>query len=384
VIQRRSAFAFRLPRARRSAVAWVSAVLALSACGGGGDPVQPERSCAQDPTQAKCLTTPPTPLRTLAAAKGRYLGAALDARFFAHEPAYDSLVAREFNMVVAGNVMKWEPLTRNGRFVYRWANPDYLVSFAQANGMKVRGHTLAWHQQNPAWLASGSFSADTLRRILKEHVDSVVGHYEGKIYAWDVVNEALADGTGALRNAGPWAPLLGREYIDIAFRAARAADPAALLFYNDYSLEFSGAKQDSAVALIQGMKARGVPIDGIGFQGHFQINADGSGVPSRPSLIDTFNRFAALGLKVEVTELDVRVRTGATAGELTAQVRGFGDVVAACLAVSACDAIVVWGVNDGESWIPGTFPGYGRPLLFDDALARKETYTAVQAALSGS
>lgn len=379
-----SASASRHHRARRIGRAWMVAALTLTACGGGGDPVQPERNCTQDPAQTKCITAAPTPLRALAAAKGRYVGAALDARFFAREAAYDSLVAREFNMVVAGNVMKWEPLTRNGRFAYRWANPDYLVSFAQANGMKVRGHTLAWHQQNPTWLASGSFGADTLRQILKEHVDSVVGHYRGKIHAWDVVNEALADGTGALRIAGPWAALLGREYIDIAFRTARAADPSALLFYNDYSLEFSGAKQDSALALIQGMKARGVPIDGIGFQGHFQINADGSGVPSRQSLIDTFNRFAALGLKVEVTELDVRVRIAATAAELAAQARGFADVAAACLAVPACDAIVVWGVNDGESWIPGTFPGYGRPLLFDDALARKETYTAVQAALSAS
>lgn len=371
---------------RARSIAWAIAAVLLAACGGdgGGTPVQPERTCQQDPSQSKCQSTQPTTaLRTLATAKGRWFGAALDASFFAHAAAYDTLVAREFNMVVAGNVMKWEPLNRNGRFTYRWANPDFLVSFAQANGMKVRGHTLAWHQQNPTWLTGATWSADTLRQLLAEHVDSVVGHYRGKIHAWDVVNEALNDGSGSLRSTGsPWAPLLGREYIDLAFRTARAADPQALLFYNDYSLEFPGAKQDSAFALVQGMKARGVPIDGVGFQAHFQVNADGTGVPSKETLVATLTRFAALGLKVELTELDIRVRTQATATELAVQTRGYGDVVAACLAVPACDAIVVWGVNDGESWVPGTFPGYGRPLLFGDAFEKKDTYAAVHGALS--
>jgi endo-1,4-beta-xylanase len=356
----------------------------LAACGGGGEPTKP----ITKPDTTGTVTPPPPPaqtLRTLAAAKGRYFGVALDAAFFRQTATYDSLIAREFNMVVAGNVMKWEPLLRNGRNAYRWANPDYLVSFAQARGMKARGHTLAWHQQNPTWLTAGNFAADTLRKLLRDHVDSVVGHYRGKIHAWDVVNEALNDGTGSLRTAGsPWAPALGVEYLDIAFRQARAADPTALLFYNDYSLEFPGAKQDSAFALIQGMKARGVPIDGIGFQAHFQINENGTGVPSQQSLVATFTRFAALGLKVELTELDIRVRNSATAAELAAQAKGYGDVVAACLAVAACDAIVVWGVNDAESWIMSTFPGYGRPLLFDDAFNRKDTYTAVRNALGGA
>jgi endo-1,4-beta-xylanase len=251
--------------------------------------------------------------------------------------------------------------------------------------MKVRGHTLAWHQQNPTWLTSGTWSADTLRQLLKEHVDSVVGHYKGKIHAWDVVNEALNDGTGTLRTAGsPWAPLLGRDYIDLAFREARATDPAALLLYNDYNLESPGAKQDSAFALLQGMKGRGVPIDGIGFQAHFLVNADGSGAPSRQTLLNTFARFAALGLKIELTELDVRVQTpNPTAAALAAQRQAYGDAVGACVATPACDAVVVWGLNDGESWIPGTFPGWGQALLFDDSFGRKTTYDAVRAALGG-
>src|SRR5262249_7058241 len=146
---------------------------------------------------------------------------------------------------------------------------------------------------------------------------------------------------------------------------------------------FTGLKQDSAFALVSGMKSRGVPIDGIGFQAHFQINADGSGIPSKDALVATFNRFAAIGLKVHITELDIRVRTpGASLTELAAQVQGYIDVVSACMAVSACEAIVVWGLNDGESWVPGTFPGYGQALLFDDAFGRKATYNAVKLALS--
>jgi endo-1,4-beta-xylanase len=365
-------------------------VLAAAACG-GSDTTAPvvtpaEKTCAQDPSQAKCPTTTPvtTTLKQLATAKGRSVGTALDATFFgANAAAYDTLVAREFNMIVAGNVMKWEPLQRNGRFTYRWTNPDLLVAFGQANGMKIRGHTLAWYQQNPTWLTSTTYSADTLKAILKEHVDSVVGHYKGKIYAWDVVNEALSDGSGALRTAAPWGPV-GRDYIDLAFTEARKIDPATLLFYNDYNLETPGAKQDSAFALVSGMKARGVPIDGIGFQAHLLVNANGGGAPTQAQLVSTFQRFAALGLKIHITELDVRIQVpNPTAAALAGQQQAYTDVVAACLAVSACEAIVVWGVNDGESWIPGTFPGWGQALLFDDTLGRKATYTAVRTALGG-
>ncbi len=369
----------------RRVVALVLTAIVGAACGGDGGATEPLPITPPPPPVAPPTTT--TTLRELSVARGKSFGTALDAAFFGTSSAqYNALVAREFNVVVAGNVMKWEPLNRNGRFTYRWANPDLLVAFAVTNGMKVRGHTLAWHQQNPTWLTggitSGLYNADSLRVILREHVDSVVGHYRGKVYAWDVVNEALSD-NGALRTTAPWGSL-GVTYIDAAFRAARTADPAAQLYYNDYNLEFPGAKQDAAFALIQGMQARGVPIDGIGFQAHLQINTDGSGVPSRQSLTNTFARFAALGLKVEITELDIRVRTpGATSAELAAQAQGYSDVVSACLATSACSTIVVWGVNDGESWVPSTFPGFGQALLFDDAFGKKSTYNAVRAALGG-
>jgi endo-1,4-beta-xylanase len=387
VVRPRSDSVSHTARILRSLVAFAAG--ALVACGGdsSGTPTQPgDATCQQDPTQAKCTTTTPpaTTLRGLSAARGRLFGVAVDATFFGANPAaYDTVAAREFSLIVAANVMKWGSIHRDSRYSYRWANPDAMVAFAQANGMKVRGHNLAWYQQNPTWLTGTTWNPDTLKVVLKEHIDSVVGHYKGKILAWDVVNEALNDGTGTLRVTGsPWATTIGPSYIDIAFQEARAVDPGAELFYNDYSLEFPGAKQDSAYTMIASMKARGVPIDGIGFQSHFQINADGSGVPTKDALVAVFNRFAALGLKIQITELDIRIPTpGATTLELTAQNAGFTAVTSACLAVPACEAIVTWGLNDGESWVPSTFPGYGQPLLFDDSYSRKATYNAVSSAL---
>ncbi len=385
----------RRTHGRRPAVAGVLvlAAVALSACGGGeaGTSTGP-KSCQQDPTQAFCQDTTTKPSLTLGAAaqvKGRYFGTAVDALFTAatQSPTYMATLGKEFSMITPGNVLKWEPLRRNGRqAAFRYAWPDSMLAFAVAKGMKMRGHTLAWHNQNPAWLtdpAQVPQNADTLRAVLVDHITNVVGHYKGKIYAWDVVNEALADGTGVLRPESPWAPI-GPGYIDAAFRAARAADPNALLFYNDYALEYPGAKQDSAFALLSRLKAAGL-VDGIGFQGHIQINADGSGNPGKQSLIATFTRFANLGLKVELTELDVRVRTpGATQAELDAQTKAYGDIVGACLAVSACDAIVVWGITDSESWIPNTFKGFGQALLFDGAYGKKPAYFSVLNALTGS
>ncbi|MEO8622846.1 MAG: endo-1,4-beta-xylanase [bacterium] len=322
------------------------------------------------------VTPPPdSGLRLIAAKSARYAGSAAGSNF--GQAAYNGVLSKEFSMLTPENALKWQSV-RPSRATFNYSTPDAMLAFATANGMKMRGHTLVWHSQNPAWLTSTTWPADTLTQILTDHITTVMGHYKGQVYAWDVVNEAFND-NGSLR-ATLWSTSLGNGYIEAAFRAARAADPAALLFYNDYSLEFPGAKQDAVFTLVNDFKTRGVPIDGIGFQAHFQINADLSGVPSRASLTSTFARFAALGLKVHITELDVRIRVpGATPAELTAQASAYGDVVAACRAVPLCEAIVVWGVSDAESWVPSVFPGYGNALLFDNAYGRKSTYAAVKA-----
>jgi endo-1,4-beta-xylanase len=204
-----------------------------------------------------------------------------------------------------------------------------------------------------------------------------VGHFKGKIYAWDVVNEALGD--DGTRRSSTWSAI-GTNYIEEAFKAARAADPAALLFYNDYNLEFPGAKQDAAFALLQDLKGKGL-VDGVGFESHFQVNTGGGGVPSQSTMSASIARFAALGLKVHLTELDIRIPATAGSTETNAQAAGYTGVVAACRAIPACEAIVIWGLDDGDSWIPGTFPGYGSATLFDASFNKKATYTAVKSSL---
>ncbi|MES2178171.1 MAG: endo-1,4-beta-xylanase [Gemmatimonadota bacterium] len=372
-------------RATRRVALSMVLLASLAACGGGDVtiPGSTPKTCVDDPTQTKCITTttpnPDSTLRIVAAKTGRYVGASVDALF--GQATYNAVLSKEFSMLVAGNAQKWDAI-HPARATFNYARGDAMLAFAQANGMKMRGHTLVWlNSQMPSWLINGGFGADTLAQILKDHITSVVGHYRGTIYAWDVVNESFT-GNGAIA-ASVWSNTLGKGYIETAFRAARAADPAALLFYNDYNLEYNGAKQDSAAALIADFKARGVPIDGIGFQAHFQINADGSGVPDKAALTSVFQRFANLGMKIHLTELDVRIRTTASAAELAAQTKAWSDITGACMAVPACEAIVVWGITDTESWVNATFPGYGSALLFDGSFGKKASYTAVKTAIGG-
>lgn len=367
-----------MPTQMRSAV--VLAALAFLAACGGSDSVSPGGviSCTQDPTQAKCIVVVDvdSTLRLKAAKTSRYVGNAAGSKF--GTAAYNALFLKEFSMLTPENALKMDAV-HPARATFNYTTPDAMLAFTVANGMKMRGHTLVWHSQVPAWLTNGGFSADTLLKVMTDHITTIMTHYKGQIYAWDVVNEALND-NGSQR-ASVWSNTLGPTYIEQAFKLARAADPAALLFYNDYSLEFSGAKQDAAYAMIQDFKARGVPIDGIGFQSHFQVNADGTGVPSQSSLVALFTKFAALGVKIHLTELDIRVRTSATAAELTAQTQGYTDVVSACRSVPACEAVIVWGLDDGDSWIPNSFSGYGSATLFDASLSKKATYTAFKNAL---
>jgi endo-1,4-beta-xylanase len=362
----------------RAAAALVAALLA--ACGGGGgDPTGPS---VQPPT-----TNPPTatatPLRQLITDRGHRIrvGAAAGALFNRTDAAgtqFMTVLAREFNVLTAENDMKPDAL-QPSRGAFRWARADSMVDFAARNGMTVRGHTLVWHNQLPAWLSAASLSADQLRTAFDEHITAAVGHFRGKLIAWDVVNEAVDD-AGALRGASTIWGRLGREYIERAFRVARAADPNVALFYNDYSLEWPGAKQDSVYALLRDLKARGVPVDGIGFQGHFIA---GGGTPSRAALEQTFRRFAELGLKIHVTELDVRMPMPATDANLQAQAQNYRAVFEACAAVPACEMVVTWGLTDLSSWIPTTFPGQGDALLFDAAFRPKPAYTAVNDFLAG-
>ncbi|PBC76102.1 endo-1,4-beta-xylanase (glycosyl hydrolase family 10) [Streptomyces sp. TLI_235] len=298
-----------------------------------------------------------------AAAKGRYFGTAVAAGHLG-ESTYAGTLDSEFTAVTPENEMKWDAVeaTRNS---FTFSAADQIVTHARGKGMKVRGHTLVWYSQLPGWV--GGLSATDLRTAMNNHITQVMTHYKGGIYAWDVVNEAFHDGGSGARRSSPFQDKLGDGYIEEAFRTARSVDPNAKLCYNDYNTDGQNAKSNAVYAMVKDFKQRGVPIDCVGFQSHFN---SASPVPSdyRANL----QRFADLGVDVQITELDIE-------GSGSAQATSYTNVVNACLAVSRCTGLTVWGITDKYSWRSS-----GTPLLFDGNYGKKPAYTAVLTALGGS
>ena len=329
------------------------------------------------PPSAPSHHTPAAPdsLRALASQSGLRIGAAINTDLLATNPDYRAIAASQFSSVTPENVMKWE-VVEPTQGTYDWSAADDLVSFAQQNGQLVRGHTLVWHSQLPAWLnaAAPSMTPDEVRALLKKHVVDEVTHFRGKVWQWDVVNEAFND-DGTLRDT-IWLQKLGPGYIADAFRWAHQADPRALLFYNDYNIEYTGPKSNAVYQLVKDLKAQGVPIDGVGFQTHLDTQYP------LPDLQNNLQRFAALGLKVAETEVDVRTTLPVTPVEQNAQIGGFTSTLQACLAVRACLSYTVWGIGDAYSWVPAVFPGEGAATIYDENLQPKPEYTALQQTLA--
>jgi endo-1,4-beta-xylanase len=293
-------------------------------------------------------------LQAAAAESGRYFGTAIAAGRL-NDSTYSTIANREFNMITAENEMKMDA-TEPSQNQFNYTNGDRILNWALQNGKQVRGHALAWHSQQPGWMQNMSGTA--LRNAMLNHVTQVATHYKGKIYAWDVVNEAFADGSsGARRDSN--LQRTGNDWIEAAFRAARAADPGAKLCYNDYNTDdWTHAKTQAVYTMVRDFKARGVPIDCVGFQSHFNPQ---SPVPNNYQT--TLSSFAALGVDVQITELDIE-------GSGSAQAENYRKVVQACLNVSRCTGITVWGVRDTDSWRAS-----GTPLLFDGSGNKKAAYT---------
>ena len=319
--------------------------------------------------------TQPDSLRALASKTGLRIGTAVNTDLLASNAQYRAITASQFSSVTPENVMKWDAVEPT-QGTYNWGPADQLVAFAQANGQLVRGHTLVWHNQLPSWLTqqAASLTPDQLRAILKKHITDEVTHFKGTIWQWDVVNEAFND-DGTMRNS-IWLQKLGPGYIADAFRWAHAADPHALLFYNDYNIEFTGAKSNAVYSFVQQLKAQGVPIDGVGFQTHLDTQY------GLPDLQNNLQRFAQLGLKVAETEVDVRTTLPVTSVEQNAQVAGYTSTLQACLLVKQCISYTVWGFGDAYSWVPSTFPGEGAADIYDQNLKPKPEYTALQQTLT--
>lgn len=301
-------------------------------------------------------------------AEKRLVGVSVQQRLL-DDDGYAALVQRAFDTVTPENEMKWDTIhPRRGR--YDFGPADRVVAFARDRGMTVRGHTLVWHAQNPSWLAEGDFSRRELIGILREHIRAVVGRYRGRVAEWDVVNEAVDD-DGRLRDS-VWLRGIGPEYIALAFRFARQADPRARLFYNDYGTERPGRKADAVLRLVAALIRVKVPIDGVGLQTHVDARPI-------PRFVPTLRRFAALGLDVELTEVDVRLPDDRR--DERAQARAYRRIAAGCVAVPRCRGIVFWGLDDRDSWIPAAFPGQGAATLFGEDLEPKPAYEAVRRAL---
>jgi endo-1,4-beta-xylanase len=320
-------------------------------------------------------------LRDLAGPHGFLVGAAVNPSLLSMD-AYARTLGSEFNLVVPENAMKFAE-TEPGPGQYNFCAADQVVAFAQANGMKIRGHNLVWQQDLPAWLTQGKYSIDEAAKILQDHISTVAGRYKGKLIAWDVVNEAIAYGPPYGPQPSYWLTTLGSGYIDQAFRWARDADPAAKLFYNDTGGEGLGAKSDAVYNLVAGMVSRGVPIDGVGLQMHVTA----AGAPGSSTISSNIKRLGALGLEVQITEMDVRLPVPSSASDLAAQATVYQNVFSACIENHNCTAVLTWGVSDANSWIPSAFPGFGSALLFDQQFLAKPAVAAVGgllAALPGS
>ncbi len=314
---------------------------------------------------------PGKPLRVLAKARGMELGTAVRGDVLKRNRAYRQLVAAQFSTVTPENEMKWD-LVEPSRGEYEFGPGDDIVERAREASQKVRGHTLVWHFQLPGWVRK--LGPKSLRQATREHIRNVMTHYDEDVGVWDVVNEPISD-KGGLRPS-VFARRLGPGFIEDAFRTARAADSDAKLYLNEIGAEGINPKSNRLYEVVRDLKARGVPIDGVGFQTHANL----TGLPA--DFVANMQRFRALGLDVAITEADVALRLVASPADLQRQADIYAQIVRACETVK-CASLTFWGFTDGRSWISETQAGMGAATLLDDALRPKPAFDAVQRALAG-
>lgn len=359
----------------------------------------PDTARSQEPAPAPAPAA--SPLRAVP------LGSAVRVSSLRNDGRYRDTFLREFDSLTPENEMKMRALQpRRGQ--YDFAATDELVRFARSNRKAVRGHTLVWGQALPLWLVDHGaldriglrlppivlpplpnplgrlvgetttmltgWRRDELMAVMKDHIRTVMRRYAGDIAEWDVVNEPLAD-NGALA-ATVWRRFIGPDYIEQALRTARAVDPRAKLFINDFAVEYPGAKLDGLVSLARDLVARGVPLDGIGLQSHTHI----LGYTDEATLARTMRRFTRLGLEVQITEMDVGMSLldVGRPERMQRQALAYGAAARACNAAPRCTRFTTWGFTDAVSWLSAGESG----LLFDGRYRAKPAYAAVRAAFA--
>lgn len=302
------------------------------------------------------------------------------------------LILQQFNSLTAENAMKMGPIHPQENFYY-WSAADSIVDFAERHKIKMRGHTLTWHQQTPRWLfrdtvTRSNVSKEVLLQRLKDHITTVVSRYKGRVYAWDVVNEVIADDSATYFRKSPWSDITGEDFVAKAFEFAHAADPKAVLFYNDYNTE-NPVKRQKIYNMLKKLLDAKVPIHGVGLQAHWSINN-----PTRAELERSIQMFSSLGLQVQITELDVSVYSGRQGGQI---IQGQAQREAAVFTPEMeqkqmeiykmafevfrkykkeVTGVTFWNISDRYSWLDNR----GRknfPLLFDQNLKPKKAYWEV-------
>lgn len=287
----------------------------------------------------------------------------------AAEPSYSGTFVREFDSLTPEYELKMDQLLPQPG-AYDWSVADQLLAYTEGHGKEMRGHTLVWYRALPAWVLARGWTRAELLDFMRSYITEVVGRYRGRIVEWDVVNEAFND-DGTWRSS-LWYDVIGPDYVEAAFRFAREADPAVRLYYNDYGAEWVNAKSDAILSLATRLGKAGL-IDGVGFQAHFSAGW----YATEAELSTNLGRFAAAGLDVGITELDVSMASGAGATEdkLRLEAQIYAGVVAACHAQPACRRLTVWGVTDKYAWLgPDALP-----LLFDASYAPKPALAALRA-----
>lgn len=328
-------------------------------------------------------------LGSVAAQHGLLTGFALNAARLRTSDAYRQLAARQCSIAVAENAMKWGQL-RPTQDRYSFEDADSIMSFAEEHGIKMRGHNLCWHEHLPTWFAAAA-NAENARSLLTEHIRTVAGRYAGRMHSWDVVNEAvqIRDGRPDGLRVSPWLNLIGTDYIELAFRTAREADPAALLTYNDYDIEgeteADAQKRTAVLLLLRRLRQRNVPIDAVGIQSHIKARGlYGYG----PSLRKFIQSCREMELEVFLTELDVDDRN--LPADLQERDAGIAETyrsyLAAALAERNVKAVLTWGIGDDQTWLnkhnPRADGQAQRPLLFDEKLRAKPAFAAVAGAFA--
>ncbi len=312
-------------------------------------------------------------LKFFAEKRGIFIGTSITEGQL-NDESFIEIVKKNCNYITPENEFKWENI-HPARKVYNYKKTDKLVAFAKENKMKIRGHTLIWHSQNPYWIAKPGTTPEELKETMRVHISNVVTRYKGQVDDWDVVNEAIAD-NGELRES-IWQLIIGEEYIEYAFKCAHESDPAAKLYINDYNIEDINPKSNKLYEVVKNLVAKKVPIHGVGFQFHL----DGRWEPDYTSIRANFERFKKLGLDIQITELDIRLPKNYSDADLQRQAKIYGELMKIFLEVKG-SAFIMWGLSDKYSWVPSFFSGFGGALIFDEQYNPKPAYHRLKETLA--